>query len=182
MRFVKSTVINRADLTCLISSVGIIAEVGVYLGDFAAELLQSFQGDLWLIDPWNSPNCEGSLVGGETHLKQVRERFKDNEQVKFARHYSQAASRLFKDEFFDMVYLDAEHTYDGVLGDIHLWWPKIKSGGILAGHDVLFYDHIGVTNALLDSNISDICFVTRGECDPSTGHLHSAASWYIVKP
>lgn len=185
MRFVKSTIANRADLPRLLSTDDPdkhqAVEVGVYLGEFSYELLRTYRGTLYLVDPWNSPNCEGSLVGGEQHYQEVVKKFKDNHQVQLIRQYSQEAVVLFQDESLEMVYLDAEHTYDGVTGDIHLWWPKVKPGGILSGHDILFYDHIGVTQAIIDSYISDICFVTRGECDPKTGHLYSASSWYMVK-
>jgi len=37
--------------------------------------------------------------------------------------------------WFDIVFIDADHSYEGVKSDIHLWLPKVKSGGILAGHD-----------------------------------------------
>lgn len=205
MKFVKSTLKSRAELPLLIdqsvkaagfdpgiymdrAAFGVpapkpstIVEVGVYLGDFAGELLQHHKGWLYLVDPWNSPNCEGQLVGDETHYESVKERFEGNEQIHLIRKFSQEAVRDFETCSLDMVYLDAEHTYDGVLGDIHLWWPKIKPGGILAGHDILFYDHIGVTQAVIDSNISDVVFVTPGDRNPNTGDLVLASSWYVVK-
>jgi predicted O-methyltransferase YrrM len=36
---------------------------------------------------------------------------------------------------FDLVFIDARHDYDSVLEDIHLWWPKIRLGGMICGHD-----------------------------------------------
>jgi predicted O-methyltransferase YrrM len=47
------------------------------------------------------------------------------------------ASKLFPDEHFDLVYIDASHWYDDVVNDINTWLPKIKSGGYLAGHDYI---------------------------------------------
>ena len=46
----------------------------------------------------------------------------------------QAASR-FEDEFFDFVYIDADHSYEAVRADLEVWWPKLKPGGLFAGHD-----------------------------------------------
>lgn len=45
------------------------------------------------------------------------------------------AAALFPDEFFDGVYIDANHKYEHVKQDITLWLPKVRKGGVLAGHD-----------------------------------------------
>jgi hypothetical protein len=37
----------------------------------------------------------------------------------------------------DFIYVDANHTYQAVKDDIKLWYPKVKSGGIVMGHDYL---------------------------------------------
>jgi predicted O-methyltransferase YrrM len=41
----------------------------------------------------------------------------------------------FEDESLDVVFIDLTHTYESVKQDIELWLPKVKKGGILAGHD-----------------------------------------------
>jgi hypothetical protein len=51
------------------------------------------------------------------------------------RLHSAVAAQMFADGFFDFIYIDAEHTYGMVSQDIRLWWPKVRPGGILAGHD-----------------------------------------------
>ena len=43
----------------------------------------------------------------------------------------------FEDNSIDFVYVDARHDYKGVLEDLRLYWPKVRQGGILAGHDYL---------------------------------------------
>jgi predicted O-methyltransferase YrrM len=35
----------------------------------------------------------------------------------------------------DLVFIDALHDYEHVKQDIALWWPKVRIGGILSGHD-----------------------------------------------
>lgn len=47
---------------------------------------------------------------------------------------SEAASQ-FNDGELDLVFIDANHTYEFVKRDILAWLPKIKKGGIIAGHD-----------------------------------------------
>ena len=41
----------------------------------------------------------------------------------------------FNDSTFDYVMLDADHAYESISKDIVAWWPKVRPGGILAGHD-----------------------------------------------
>lgn len=55
------------------------------------------------------------------------------------------ASELYEDESLDFVFIDANHTYDAVKADINCWLPKVRSGGILAGHD---YDWVSVRAAV----------------------------------
>jgi len=45
------------------------------------------------------------------------------------------ASNKFADSTLDFVYVDGCHQYESVLQDMSIWWPKIRPGGILAGHD-----------------------------------------------
>ena len=35
----------------------------------------------------------------------------------------------------DLVFVDALHDYEHVKQDIGLWWPKVRIGGIICGHD-----------------------------------------------
>jgi hypothetical protein len=58
---------------------------------------------------------------------------------------SEEAANLTFNECLDFVYIDADHSYLGCLRDLELWWPKIRPGGMLAGHD---YGQFGVTDAL----------------------------------
>jgi SAM-dependent methyltransferase len=50
---------------------------------------------------------------------------------------------------FDLVFIDALHDYDSVMADIHAWWPLVRNGGVIAGHD---FNHKwpGVERAVAD--------------------------------
>lgn len=76
-------------------------------------------------------------------------------------------AREFKDGELDLVFLDADHTYKAVKKDIAAWWPKIKKGGILAGHDFSLR-HIGVVNAVVE----------KFEHSVNTGQDHT---WWVKK-
>ena len=45
------------------------------------------------------------------------------------------AVKDFDDESLDFVYIDGNHLYPAVKKDIDLWWPKVKAGGVMGGHD-----------------------------------------------
>lgn len=45
------------------------------------------------------------------------------------------ASKRFADGSLDLVFLDAGHEYASIRADIEAWFPKVRSGGIIAGHD-----------------------------------------------
>ena len=57
------------------------------------------------------------------------------------------ACNTFEDGSLDFIFIDASHEYDDVKQDIEHWYPKVKSGGIIAGHD---YDNswFGVVRAV----------------------------------
>jgi predicted O-methyltransferase YrrM len=48
---------------------------------------------------------------------------------------SAKVAATFPDESFDFVYLDDDHDYAGISRSIEAWYPKVKWGGILGGHD-----------------------------------------------
>lgn len=47
------------------------------------------------------------------------------------------AAPKINDSDFDYVYIDARHDYCAVKEDINAYWPKLRPGGILAGHDFI---------------------------------------------
>ena len=60
---------------------------------------------------------------------------------------SVSASKMYADESLDAVFIDADHRYQSVKADILAWMPKVKKGGILAGHDYALV-HNGVIRAV----------------------------------
>ena len=118
-------------------------EVGVYRGNFAAQILQTVNpANLALVDPWDGGGM-GKVFDGDAIYRDVCARFGnevDAEIVWIYRDYSPAAAIQFEDRQFDFVYLDARHDYASVLADCRAWLPKVAPGGILAGHD---YRNIG---------------------------------------
>ena len=60
------------------------------------------------------------------------------------------------DGSLDFVYLDGDHSEAAVAGDIRLWRPLVKPGGILAGHDYGHPDFPGVKQAVDAANLPNL--------------------------
>ena len=74
---------------------------------------------------------------------------------------SVSASALFPDQSLDLIFIDGDHQYDSVLQDLNVWYPRLRSGGLLAGDDYAwpavkeavstFSDQMGVPVAVIQS-------------------------------
>ena len=77
-----------------------------------------------------------------------------------------------------MIYLDAGHYYDAVISDLRTWYPKLKHGGIMAGHDFLNEDY-KVKEAVYD-------FVKHNGINATVNIIPennpNDASFYFIKP
>jgi predicted O-methyltransferase YrrM len=109
-------------------SVGV--EIGVDEGVFAALLVQRCR-EYHGIDWWTATGKQAKKAKTEAALQP----YLMGRQVLL--HDADVSSVLpaFPDAYFDWVYVDGNHFYANVVRDIALAIPKIRPGGILAGHD-----------------------------------------------
>ncbi len=123
-----------------------IVEVGVHVGKHARQLRMAFPAaHLYLVDPWaHMPDLAGyqfmrrrgrfnQALWDEIYADIVA-RF-SGPLATIIRAKSLDAAAGFGAEALDVVYLDGDHSTDAVAADILAWLPKIRPGGILAGHD-----------------------------------------------
>lgn len=75
-------------------------------------------------------------VSFERNVKPLREHL-NGQLVVHARPSVDVAARSLR-EAFDVVWLDADHSYEAVRDDIAAWWPTVKPGGVLGGDDWMF--------------------------------------------
>ena len=71
------------------------------------------------------------------------------------RNLTTACAHNYPDDYFDFVYVDARHDRLGVLADLGAWWPKLRGGGIMAGHDYTEQTEPGRTDVRLSRPIWD---------------------------
>lgn len=114
---------------------GRFLEVGCYLGQsvsyLGVEVFNSKKNiEIYCVDSfgWN--------VNGKPMQDIFLENIKPIENlIKPMKLDSISASKRFRNNSLEMVFLDAGEDYESVTEDIKAWWPKIKINGILAGHD-----------------------------------------------
>lgn len=139
----------------------ICAEVGVFEGGFSKVIqIMTEPKKLYLIDCWQKfddntgwnrdPMSKMSQQEWDDVYQNVLDANKDKENVEVIKFFSISASAMFEDEYFDWVYIDANHSYQAVLDDLNAWYPKVKKGGILCGDDYYLYKWVDVHTAVSD--------------------------------
>lgn len=120
---------------------GVGVEVGTYIGTYAAELLNGWSGVLHCVDPWcHQPGWQDLLNHDPNGFEEVYEQAVNRlhpfgNRCQIHRQTSVEGAKGDWAHDLDFVYLDADHRYEHVKADIAAWWPTIKPGGLLAGHD-----------------------------------------------
>lgn len=107
--------------------------VGIELGSFCGNSSEMFIDSgafdkLYCIDAFDG-------IYGKYTEQIFNERFKDNEKIIKIKNYTNNAVNNFTYASIDFIYIDADHNYNSVKQDILNYFPKIKNGGIVAGHD-----------------------------------------------
>jgi hypothetical protein len=139
---------------------GTCAEIGVLEGDFSSFILQNNNPvELNLIDIWGNIELnyeDASMTDANTQsiiYNKVRSKFGSLPNVKIIRKLSTDATSLFVDDYFDWIYIDADHSFDGCYNDLIAYDSKVKADGYICGHDWLpayFHrDGFGVNQAVL---------------------------------
>lgn len=115
-------------------------EVGTLHGTYAQQILDSWRGHLYCVDPWQNQPKEIYHDGqNEVDLpaifQQVSNSLGNHPRCTLLRMMSLNAVGRFDDGELDFVYLDGNHSLEAVRQDLLDWWPKIKIGGLMCGHD-----------------------------------------------
>ena len=108
---------------------------------------------------------ETRLGGDQAHRDrcfQVSQELLNGFNVEFIRETSMSAVKLFQDRSLDFVYIDGDHRYDFIRDDLAGWSKKVRSGGILSGHDYYKYglDVVRAVHEYVKENHIDRWFIT----------------------
>jgi len=156
--------INREDLPLFLKNNYFkndikILEIGVYEGSYASKINEAFpNSSLHLLDTWDTNDTDfyysARPKAVESAFEVANSRFKNNKNITFIVENSNVAHKKYDKNFFDWIYIDADHSYEAVLSDLNNWYPKLKSNGIMSGHDwnpnpdIEEFDMFGVEKAL----------------------------------
>lgn len=159
---------TRSNLLELVPKGGTVLELGVFLGDFAREILATCEPEtLFLVDRWTGTAGSGDKDGNnhvnvdnmESVYVTLCARYATDPRVRLVRSDTETFLRRWHARFFDMIYVDADHSYEAVMSDLTLALPLVKPGGWLMGHDYCHGAGVAVddfcrTNRLLLEHIT----------------------------
>lgn len=129
-------------------------EVGSWRGRssvyWGVEVHNSGKGiDIYCVDTWegSEENAGHKLLVDDGLFKEfIQNTMPLAHIITPVRSSSLEAAKSFDDGSLEFVFIDAAHDYDNVLADIKAWLPKVRQGGVLAGHD--YPDWPGVKKAV----------------------------------
>jgi hypothetical protein len=146
---------NRNDLLDLFNKNLIIAEIGVFKGDFSKIIYEKMSPkELHLIDIFSGMTCSGDKDGNNIEHRDIGVEYKKikewaiDKNVIVHKGYSTDILNTFDDDYFDLIYIDGDHSYEGVKKDMNVSFKKIKNNGYMCGHDYNKNSFPGVVNAV----------------------------------
>lgn len=129
-------------------------EIGTFKGQFSKQIINNWTGTLYMVDVWREikegyiDSSNHGLIKSNLYEETMNNIKGFEDRAIMIRATSEIASELFQDDSLDFVYIDANHAYDYVVQDINLWFPKVKNGGYVCGHDYINIDWYNDPNFL----------------------------------
>lgn len=126
--------VSERELACLLSyamKAKVIVEIGTFEGKTTGLLAKSSAGVVYSIDPCFKGRLGlsyGELIA-KTHCRKL-----GLNNVEFIKGYSHDVAPKFA-EMIDLLFIDADHSYESIKRDWHDWVPKVRHGGVVALHD-----------------------------------------------
>ena len=142
-RLIREEIRNRGDFYVL--------EVGSWAGSSAIIWAQACReagvGKVICVDHWKGSDNISSMASARNKIFNL---FLHNIKVLGygdiiipIKCKSELASHFLKPNFFDFIYIDADHSFNGAKNDIEAYWHKLKIGGLMTGDDLdLLYDEV----------------------------------------
>lgn len=124
------------------------------------------------VDPYVAYDDGGIQITQEkldAQFAAAQENISEFDRATIVKEYSDKVASFVEEDLLDYIFIDGDHSYDGVLKDLENFYSKVKTGGIFAGHD---YSLKGVRDALDE-------FRKNKDLDPIKHTNHDV--WYWIK-
>lgn len=159
-------------------------EIGVFDGQFSEIIQKQWNGKMYCVDMWK--HIDGYRDITNQSDKSMEAKFVSTKKkleplgITVMRMGSLEAATKFPDSGIDWAYIDADHRQKSVEADLNAWWPKIKAGGILAGHD--YKDDKSNPNAEFGVKSAVDGFFEKLNLTVWETNEADWRSWYVMKP
>jgi len=167
---------SRLHLCDLFKAMGFTkgAEIGVWEGAFSEQICKANDGvHLTCVDPWVAYASYRDPKNDRNRMPAAYEATKARltpYNCTILRMTSLEAAERIPDGSLDFVYIDGNHGEEFVSEDLAAWAPKVRSGGIVAGHDYAMKAHLQVKPAVdrfVAANGIGTLYVLAGDKSPS---------------
>jgi len=157
-----------------------IVEVGSQWGWWAHRAAKQLpHATIWCVDPWREDRKSHEHWGANNFYEwQLNVGQWLGERVFGLRGTSEEVVDYFQPGELDMVFIDGDHTPEGIALDLKLWVPKVRQGGLILGHD---WD--GIWGKHVRPAVTEY-FARLGEIKAELGYLSSikaSAVWRVEK-
>jgi hypothetical protein len=187
---------DRTDIARMFAYLGYTtgAEIGVNKGQYSLCLCSLIPNlKLYCVDPWLPYKLPRQKFMWMVTAEKMEEAYEEAKaclapyNAELMRMTSEYASKSIPDDSLDFVYIDGIHDYENVMRDITLWNPKVRTGGILSGHDYAIlgmprggrlyrYGVVEAVTAFVKEHNIKSYFITAKKCD-----RWDLWSWFWVK-
>jgi hypothetical protein len=148
-------------------------EIGVASGGNARNLLGELPiKKLWLVDPYTSYFEGGRVCDCSKEKEEAKRALSKFSQVVFVEKTSEEAVKDI-DGNLDFVYIDGNHDYLFVKKDIELYYPLVKVGGVIGGHDYSPF-YLGVIRAVSE-------FAEKHNFKMGIDFFVAFSDWWIIR-
>jgi SAM-dependent methyltransferase len=112
-----------------------VVEIGCWKGRSTRVLLENCKGDVYAVDHWKGNPGDATEIAATTQniYNEFISNVEDFNNIRIMRGYSAKIVNKFEDKSVDMVFIDADHSYEACKADIEMWLPKCKK--FICGHD-----------------------------------------------
>lgn len=121
---------------------GFTLEIGCFLGrsiTSVADIIKEKNLKVFLVDKFNLHHWgywkDATIYSHYDEVYEVLRHFNIHKNVCAFSHSSHVADVFFKNNKFDLIFIDTDHTYECLSKEIELYRPKLRNGGIFCGHD-----------------------------------------------